>query len=176
MHDNTTLTERLPVVELDAPYSSPGSMPRPWADAREELDRAEVYWVSTVRPNGGPHVTPVAAVWMDHALWFSTGPAERKAKNLARNARVVVTTGCNTFRSGLDVVVEGNAVRVTDAARLRQLAAAFATKYQDHFGFTVREGRFFHPDGGVADVYEIAPKRAFAYGRGSTFTATRYRF
>jgi nitroimidazol reductase NimA-like FMN-containing flavoprotein (pyridoxamine 5'-phosphate oxidase superfamily) len=164
-----------PVTELDTPYSSDGAEPVMWSEASSELERAEVYWLSTVRPDERPHVTPIAAVWMDDAVYFSTGPEERKARNLVNNPRVVVTTGCNAFRRGLDVVVEGTAVAVRDESTLLQLADLFATKYEGHFDFAVRDGRFVH-DGGAADVYRVVPEKAFAYGRGETFTATRYRF
>jgi hypothetical protein len=35
---------------------------------------------------------------------------------------VVLTTGCNRWNEGLDVVVEGEAVRVTDEEMLKRLA------------------------------------------------------
>jgi nitroimidazol reductase NimA-like FMN-containing flavoprotein (pyridoxamine 5'-phosphate oxidase superfamily) len=165
-----------PVGELDVDYSSPGSAPVSWAAASEQLASAEVYWVSTVRPDGRPHVTPIAALWIDGAVCFSTGPEERKAANLARNRRVVVMTGCNAFGRGLDVVLEGEAVAVHDGSTLERLADAFATKYEGHFGFRVEQGRFARDGGGVADVYRVAPVKAFAYGRGATFSATRFRF
>jgi nitroimidazol reductase NimA-like FMN-containing flavoprotein (pyridoxamine 5'-phosphate oxidase superfamily) len=170
------MNRRDPLVELDEPYSSDGATPTSWSVAYADIDKAEVYWVSTVRPDGRPHVTPVAAVAMDGSLYFSTGPDERKARNLARNSRCVVATGCNAFREGLDVIIEGDAVKVSDESKLRPLATAFATKYGGHFGFTVRDGRFHHEQGGVADVYEVAPAKGFAYGRGKEFSATRYRF
>jgi pyridoxamine 5'-phosphate oxidase-like protein len=129
-----------------------------------------------VRPDGRPHTTPVAGVWADGSFFFSTGPHERKAQNLAANSHCVVTTGCNDFLDGLDVVVEGNAVGVGVEDKLRKLAGEFATKYSDYFGFQVRDGSFVHGEGGVADVFEIAPVRAFAYGRGEQYTATRFRF
>ena len=100
-----------PTAELDPRFSDPNATPTPWPKAREELKRAKAYWLSTVRPDGRPHVTTVAAVWVDDALHFTTGRTERKAKNLAENARCVITTGTNAFE-GLDVVVEGEAVRV----------------------------------------------------------------
>jgi Pyridoxamine 5'-phosphate oxidase len=37
------------------------------ADAVAHLERAGLFWVSTVRPDGRPHVTPVFAVWMDES-------------------------------------------------------------------------------------------------------------
>ena len=176
MTEQTMISDREPTTELDRPYSSDGATPVPWSEASAELAAAEVYWLSTVRPDGRPHVTPIAAVWMDGTVYFSTGPDERKSKNLAHNGRVVITTGCNRFRSGLDVVVEGSAAAVRDRSTLQRLADAFATKYDGHFGFTVSHGRFAHDQGGAADVYEVAPVKVFAYGRGPTFTATRYSF
>ena len=77
-----------------------------------------MYWLSTVRPDGRPHVTPLLGIWQDGALYFCTGPDERKAKNLARNPHCILTTGCNRL-DGLDLVVEGQATKVSDPAELR---------------------------------------------------------
>ena len=165
-----------PAAELDPRFSDPGATPTPWPEAREELKRAKAYWLSTVRPDGRPHVTTVAAVWVDHALHFTTGRTERKAKNLAQNARCVITTGTNTFE-GLDVVVEGEAVRVTDEARLRRLADAYVAKYDQLFVFDVRDGALWiegSDDPGLA--YEIRPVKAFGFGKGNPFSQTRWQF
>jgi nitroimidazol reductase NimA-like FMN-containing flavoprotein (pyridoxamine 5'-phosphate oxidase superfamily) len=169
------MAETDPTVELDERYSDPAGKPTAWSNARNTLQNAGVYWLSTVRPDGRPHVTPIAAVWMDGALYFSTGPDEQKSQNLAGNRHVVVTTGSNAFGKGLDVVVEGDARPVSDEPTLAQLVDAFATKYDDVFGFKVGDGRFSH-GAGVADVYEVAPAKAFAYRRGKTGSATRFRF
>ena len=166
-----------PITELDAPYSSPDATPTPWSVARDRLDAAAIYWLSTVRRDGRPHVTPVAAVWMDGSLYFSTGPEEQKSQNLASNDRCILTTGCNLFNEGLDVIVEGRAVRAEDETQLRRLVELFATKYQNVFGFTVQENAFTHDEGGIAHVFEVAPIKAFGYQRGETTGgATRYRF
>src|SRR5215217_7167056 len=92
-----------PVAELDPGFSSPDATASPWLVAREILEQAEVYWLTTVRPDGRPHVTPLIASWLGDALYFCTGPDERKAKNLAENSRCVITTGSNTLSEGLDV-------------------------------------------------------------------------
>jgi len=166
----------VPNVELASRFSSPNANPRDWAEARERLEKAEVYWVSTVRPDGRPHVTPLVAVWLDGALYFCTGADERKARNLARNPHVVITTGCNTLDQGLDVVVEGEAVRVSDEARLRGVAETYASKYGSPFRFTVRDGAFLNEEGGEALLYEVRPGTAFGFGKGETFSQTRWRF
>jgi hypothetical protein len=115
------MAERMPVGELDPRFSSDGVTATPWTTARRRLRTAQSYWLATVRPNARPHVTTIAAVWLDGALHFTTGRRERKAKNLARNSHCTITAGCHVFR-GLDVVVEGTATRVTGAATLRELA------------------------------------------------------
>jgi hypothetical protein len=165
-----------PVDELDARYSSEGVDPIAWARARGQLEAAEVYWLSTVRPDGRPHVTPLLAVWLDRAMYFTTGPQERKARNLAGNPHCVLTTGSNALNEGLDLVVEGAAVRVTDDAVLRQVAGAYDGKYGSDWHFEARDGAFLHPDGrNVALVFEVAPSTAFGFGKGK-FSQTRWRF
>ena len=57
-----------PVVEIDARYSDPDASPTVWDDARRVLQDAELYWITTVRPDGRPHVTPLIGVWHDEAL------------------------------------------------------------------------------------------------------------
>jgi len=165
---------REPVAELDARYSSDGATPTAWAEARGRLDDAEVYWLSTVRPDGRPHVTPLLSVWLENALYFCTGPGERKAKNLAHNPSCVLMTGCNALAEGLDLVVEGDAARVSDDAVLQRIADAYESKYGSDWHFTVRDGAF-HGEGGEALVYEVAPAMAFGFGKGE-FSQTRWRF
>jgi hypothetical protein len=78
------MAEPEPITELGA-FSSPSSTPSEWSLGRAALTNAEVYWLSTVRPDGRPHVTPLRGVWLVGAMYFCTGPDERKAKNLAEN-------------------------------------------------------------------------------------------
>ncbi len=165
-----------PVADLDARYSSPEAQPTPWAQARMRLAEAEVFWLTTVRPEGRPHVTPLLAVWRDEALWFCTGPEERKARNLATNAHCTLTTGDNRLGSGLDLVVEGEARRETDDAVLRPIADLYETKYGEDWRFRVDQGRFWHRDRtDSALVFRVAPATAFAFRKGA-YGQTRYRF
>jgi hypothetical protein len=99
------LEPREPSTQLDAGFSSEGAHPTEWAEARQHLEEAEVFWLSTVRPDGRPHVTPLLAVWCADAMYFCTGSDERKAKNLKRNPHCILTTGRNTLDENLDVVV-----------------------------------------------------------------------
>lgn len=175
-----------PQTDLDARYSSPGATAMPWADAVSRLQEAEIFWISTVRPDGRPHVTPLLSVWVDGALHFTTGEHERKALNLAANPHVVLTTGTNAYREGCDLVVEGEAVRITDEKRLAQLAAAWEAKYGPDWHFDVRDAAFTTEGGGRALVFEVAPRTAFGFGKGDSppspgapqkpYSQTRWRF
>src|SRR5262245_55024223 len=99
----STMTE--PTATLDPRFSDPASTATPWTDTEQSLSNAEIFWITTVRADGRPHVTPLVAVWLDDAIYFTTGEAEQKAVNLRAHPQVVLTTGCNAWDRGLDVVV-----------------------------------------------------------------------
>lgn len=163
-----------PVTELDRRFSGPGAEATPWDNARRAIEDAELFWISTVRADGRPHVTPLPAVWQDSAIYFCTGAAEQKAVNIARNANCALTTGNNAWKSGLDIVIEGAARRVTDEAHLHRLASAWESKYHGDWHFEVANGAF-QGDAGEALVFEVAPTKILAFAKGE-FAQTRYRF
>lgn len=135
-----------------------------WRQAADVLTGAELYWLSTVRADGRPHVTPLVGLWTGEAFVFCTGPAEQKARNLAHGAAVVVTTGTNTWNAGLDVVLEGIAVRVLGRDRLSALAAAYRAKYGEDWTFDC-DDEVFGPDTNAAYVFEVAPAKVLAFAK-----------
>lgn len=168
-----------PGTTLDTRFSSPDAEATPWATAREKLEQAELFWLSTVRSDGRPHVTPLPAIFLDDVLYFTTGAGEQKAKNLARNPHCVLTTGCNSYKTdGLDLVVEGAAVQVTDEATLHRVAGQYAARLDWHY--TVRNGAFHQQLGdhetAIAQLYAVKPTTVFGFGKGSVFSQTRWRF
>ena len=164
----------IPRTELDARFSAPAAQPTSWEDTLEAIKQAEIFWISTVRTNSRPHVTPLVAVWLDDALHFTTGAGEQKARNLASNPHVALTTGANDWQSGLDVIVEGEATRVTDARQLERLAAAWARKWDGRWDYEVGQDGFEH-DAGTALVFAVRPTKVLAFTKGG-FTHTRHRF
>lgn len=163
-----------PVTELDARFSGPGASATPWDETRSVIEGAELFWISTVRVDGRPHVTPLSAVWLDGAINFCTGAAEQKGVNLAGNAHCALTTGNNAWKVGLDVVIEGKAARVSGEARLHRLADAWDSKYSGNWHFEVANSAF-QGDGGEALVFEVIPSTIFAFAKGD-FAQTSYRF
>jgi nitroimidazol reductase NimA-like FMN-containing flavoprotein (pyridoxamine 5'-phosphate oxidase superfamily) len=165
-----------PVTTLDQRFSDPAADATSWDATRQALETAEMFWISTVRADGRPHVTPLVAVWAGGALYFCTGDAEQKAVNLGANPHVVLTTGCNGWDEGLDVMVEGDAVQVTDDDTLRRLAQAWAAKWDGRWHYEVADGTFHHPGGDQPVlVFAVAPAKVLAFTKG-TFSHTRHRF
>jgi nitroimidazol reductase NimA-like FMN-containing flavoprotein (pyridoxamine 5'-phosphate oxidase superfamily) len=148
-----------------------------WDETRRALEDAELFWISTVRRDGRPHITPLVAVWLDDAIHFCTGPTEQKAVNIAHNPRVILMTGCNRWDDGVDVVVEGKATRVMEESQLERLAKAWATKWDGRWKYEVGDGAFRHsyPVNGEALVFAVAPEKILAFGKG-TFSQTRHQF
>jgi nitroimidazol reductase NimA-like FMN-containing flavoprotein (pyridoxamine 5'-phosphate oxidase superfamily) len=161
--------------KIDKRFSDPEAQPTPWAEAVRALASAELYWITTVRRDGRPHVTPLVGVVEDEAVHFCTGLDEQKGRNLERNDRVAITTGNNAWASGLDVVVEGRAVRITDDHALRRLADAWEAKYGRVWHFDVGDGMFRHADGGGAAVFRIEPSKVLAFAK-DPHGQTTYRF
>ena len=109
-----------------------GLPPVDWASVVEKLDNgsppapdahnARTTWLSTVNDDGSSHVTAVGALWLDGSFWFQTGSGTRKGRNVARDPRCSIAVSIRDA----DVVVEGDAARVTDQATLARVAKAWA--------------------------------------------------
>jgi len=162
-------------TDLDPRFSSSEATATPWDDARRALIDARIYWITTVRHDLRPHVTPLIGLWIDDNFYFCTGPGEQKAKNIVDNSNCAVITGSNTYGEGLDIVVEGNAERVVEDIRLHELAEWFVAKYGEEWRFEVRDIAFHH-EGGEAWVYEVTPSKVLGFEKGDQPGQTRWTF
>jgi general stress protein 26 len=166
-----------PLTELDKRFSDQNAIAIAWEETRSAIEDAQLFWITTVRVDGRPHVTPLVAVWLDDTLYFATGADEQKAVNLRNNRNVILTTGCNDWEQGFDVVVEGEAVQVTDERVLERLAELWATKWDGRWHYEVHQRGFRYEGGGtsVILVFAVKPKKVLAFAKG-TFGQTRHRF
>jgi pyridoxine/pyridoxamine 5'-phosphate oxidase len=164
--------------KLDARFSE-AKQPVDWRQVSDALAAAELYWLTTVREDGRPHTTPLVGAWIDDGFVFCTGPEEQKAQNLAHSAAVTVTTGINTWKDGLDVVVEGSAVRVTGRDVLTRLADAVREKYHGEWDFRPQDDGFGHTDNSgashIAYVFRVPPDKVLAFAK-SPHGQTGFRF
>jgi general stress protein 26 len=151
-------------MTIDQRFSNPEAGPTDWSDAKRVLESAELYWLTTVRADGRPHVTPLIGVEHQGAMHFCTGLREQKAHNLEHNDRVALTTGTNTWAQGLDVVLEGRAVRVVDHDALQRIAEAYVAKYGEVWRFEVGDGAFGSGEREAA-VFRIEADKVLAFAK-----------
>lgn len=163
-----------PTAQFDDRFSDPAAEPTSWTETVRALEGAELYWLTTVRADGRPHVTPLIGVWQDDAVHFCTGLREQKARNLERHREVALTTGSNNWAQGLDVVVEGTAVRVTEPRALQRLADAYEAKYGSEWHFNVGDGVFGLGEDAAA-VFRVNTAKVLAFAK-QPHAQTTFRF
>ena len=118
------MTARTPTETKDLDIYGAGEMP--WSRALEAIGTGAIgaqaaCFLGTVRPDGRPHSAGIGVAELDGDLYFTSGPAARKARNLASNPACTLSMRLQ----GLDLVVEGDAERVTDPITLERVAAVF---------------------------------------------------
>ncbi|HEY1917797.1 MAG TPA: pyridoxamine 5'-phosphate oxidase family protein [Streptosporangiaceae bacterium] len=116
-----------------------GLPPVDWATVARKLDAGSApaadainsrsTWLSTASQDGSPHLTAVGALWLEGTFWFQTGAGTRKGRNVVRDPRCAIAVSI----SGADVVVEGDAARITDPAALARASPPRSTRHpKDH--------------------------------------------
>jgi len=134
-------------------------------------------WLATINADGSPQVTGVGALWVDGTFWFETGEHSRKGRNLARDQRCTLSVALDDF----DLVVEGEAHRVTDPATVAKMAERWAAEgwpaRADVSGVALTAD-FSAPSAGPPPwhVYRITARSATALAVVEPGGATRWRF
>jgi len=134
-------------------------------------------WLATIDRDDRPHVAGIGAIWVDGAFWFETGEATRKAKNLARDPRCTLAVATHDF----DLVVEGEASKVTDPATVAAMAERWAAEgwpaRVDESGVALT-AEYSAPSAGPPpwSVYRVTVKRATALSTVEPGGATRWTF
>ena len=98
----------------------------PWSLAATALGTGSLgpepaCFLGTTRPDGRPHSAGVGVAVHDGDLFFTTGPAARKTRNLVANPACTLSMRLD----GIDLVLEGEARRETDPTTLTAVAAAY---------------------------------------------------
>jgi nitroimidazol reductase NimA-like FMN-containing flavoprotein (pyridoxamine 5'-phosphate oxidase superfamily) len=147
----------MPGYGLEEAKSAPGEK-LPWSEVAAALAAARNYWIGTTWADGRPHAMPVWGVWLDGALFFSTGEKSRKARNLAADPRCAV----HVEAGDMAVFVEGEAGRTDDAGTLAPAWAAYKAKYD------------WPMDN--EPMYVLRPRQAISFREDLGESATRWTF
>ena len=172
------MTDRKPTetTNLDG-YGFPAL---PWSRPHDLLTSVPAeshltYFLSTTRPDGRPHAAGVAAGWHEGYLYFTSGPGTRKSRNLAANPSCVLSVSL----TGLDLVLEGEATRVDDAAVLEALVGRFR---EGGWPAEVKDGAivapFSAPSAGPPPwyLYRFTHRVILGVATEEPYGATRWRF
>jgi len=154
-----------------------GAKPIPWARALKQLGSksAGTYWLATTRPDRRPHVAGTGALWVDGKIYFVSGARTRKSRNLAANPRCVFSVSL----TGIDLVIEGRAIRVTDRPTLLRLAKRYADQgWPASVSGAAFTAAYSAPSAGPPpwNLYVVKPRTAFGVATADPPGATRWRF
>ncbi len=172
------MTERDPIETIN--LDRYGNEALPWSRPRDLLagidPTADLTWfLGTTGPDGRPHAAGVGATWHDGGLYFVSGDATRKSRNLARNPAASISVRL----TGMDMVFEGTAVRVSD----RPTLDALAKKYNDGGWPATVEGDaltapFSAPSAGAPpwQLYRLRYDTVYGVAGAEPHGATKWRF
>ena len=138
-----------------------------WSWALERLERSHNYWITTARPDGRPHLMLVWGVWMEDALWFTTGSRTRKAKNLIAHPYCVL----GTENADEAVILEGTAAQIRDTAAITRVVAVYDRKYGGNIGALLQSTSSL--------VFRVAPHVVFGqdeHAENFSDAVTRWKF
>jgi pyridoxamine 5'-phosphate oxidase-like protein len=154
-----------------------GAAPIPWSRALKQLEAgtAGSYWLATMRPDGRPHVAAVGALWIDGKIYFTSSTRTRKGRNLAASPDCVLSVSL----TGIDLVVEGTAVRITDRPTLLRLAKRYADQgWPASVSGGALTAEYSAPSAGPPpwNLYVVRPTTAFGVATAEPSGATRWQF
>jgi hypothetical protein len=156
-----------------------GSAALEWSRAREALAAVPgpgvTHFLGTSRPDGTPHAAGVGAQWLDGDLYFTSGPAARKARDLAVNPRCTISVQL----PGIDLVLDGSAARVTDSETLERIAAGYRDGgWPAQVDGDALTAPFSAPSAGPPpwQVYRLGFHTVVGVATAEPYGATRWRF
>lgn len=171
-----TKREPVEVSNLDR-YGFP---PLPWSRPRDLLAADPPgpdapFFIGTSRPDGRPHAAGIGALWLDGEIYFTSGPGTRKSQNLSANPACTIST----HLEGIDLVLEGEATRVTDQQTLEEAASGYR---EGGWPAEVEDDAFTAPYSAPSAgpppwyLYRFTVATAFGVATAEPYGATRWRF
>ena len=129
------------------------------ARIRRFLEQEPVVWLSTVRPDGGPHLVPIWFWWDGSAILVFSKPNAQKVRNLRARPSVMLALGDadDDFDVGL---LEGTA-ELLDRPTSEVLPAGHLQKYGPHLAAMGLTAEAYAAT--YAQVLRIVPSRTLGW-------------
>ena len=124
--------------------------PARWRTLVARLGREMTIWITTVRGDGRPHMTPVWYVWLEERIYIAIGVDSQKFRNLRGNQSVALALP-DTEKV---IILEGEA-HVAERRVAEKLGQHFFDKY---------EWDFRYDDSDDWRLVEISIDRILAWG------------
>ena len=154
-----------PTTELDVGYSPPDAAATPWTRAEAETRRrSDLLAVNRAQSTGDLMSRRSSPSGIAVPCTSAPDPRSRKPKNLTTHPDVVITTGTNVW-SGLDVVVEGAAVRVTDDEQVGRTGDRPGRQSTARSGTSTSPAAPFATTATLPTSSLSSPRKIFAYDR-----------
>jgi nitroimidazol reductase NimA-like FMN-containing flavoprotein (pyridoxamine 5'-phosphate oxidase superfamily) len=123
------------------------------------IERERVCRVSTVNPEGMPHLVPVCSVVADGRIYFGSGNDARKVKNLEANPHIAITVDLysDEWAHLKGVMVQGTARLIGRGPRFRKIRTLLYRKFPQ-----------YETDAAIDEsdsvVVEVTPQAVFTWG------------
>jgi nitroimidazol reductase NimA-like FMN-containing flavoprotein (pyridoxamine 5'-phosphate oxidase superfamily) len=120
------------------------------------IGRERVCRVATVNEDGMPHLVPVCPVLANGKIYFGSGNAARKVKNLKENPRVAVTVDLysDDWAHIKGAMVQGTVKLIARGPRFRKIRGLLYKKYP-HYATDAALGE------SDSVIVEVTPTAAF---------------
>src|SRR5690348_4255529 len=100
------------------------------AHVDQRLRAEPMIWLSSVRPDGRPHLAPVWFLWDGEHILIYSQPGKQKVRNIQHSHHVVLAL--DTADEGGDVVIIEGTAELLDPAGPTMNLSAFVEKYAEH--------------------------------------------
>lgn len=151
-----------PVAPAGYGYSKKPEGMLDWSEVEAALASANVYFLSTIGPDGGPHTTPIWGAWVGHHLYVEGGDDTRWSKNLANNP--LLSFGVDA--GGLHISGKGTAERAKAGDSFKNVTTNYTSKYS----YKPQRDEFVRLSPRVVIALNMSSMDAFAN------SPTRFRF
>lgn len=118
------------------------------AHINERLRSEIMIWLSSVRPDGRPHLVPVWFLWDGETILIFSRPNTQKLRNLQHNQNVMLAL--DTARQGGDILMIEGKAEILKEPTSAFISSEYAEKYKE------RMARLHMKPEAMAQDYSVA--------------------